>query len=133
MYSETDYIDERSILKELVKYDNLVERFYEIIRKYQSVTSEISSYVDSIDDLIVGEFNEIEEEMNTRLKGICSMMCNLKDQVLTNTIKYKNEIFLLTRGNDDLLEEIRKLKEQIKTMEKRIGKENSQRLMNYTK
>ena len=61
------------------------------------------------------------------------MMCNLKDQVLTNTIKYKNEIFLLTRGNDDLLEEIRKLKEQIKTMEKRIGKENSQRLMNYTK
>jgi len=133
MYSETDYIDERSILKELVKYDNLVERFYEIIRKYQSVTSEISSYVDSIDDLIVGEFNEIEEEMNTRLKGICSMMCNLKDQVLTNTIKYKNEIFLLTRDNDDLLEEIRKLKEQIKTMEKRIGKENSQRLMNYTK
>jgi hypothetical protein len=133
MYSETDYIDERSILKELVKYDNLVERFYEIIRKYQSVTSEISSYVDSIDDLIVGEFNEIEDEMNTRLKGICSMMCNLKDQVLTNTIKYKNEIFLLTRGNDDLLEEIRKLKEQIKTMEKRIGKENSQRLMNYTK
>jgi hypothetical protein len=133
MYSETDYIDERSILKELVKYDNLVERFYEIIRKYQSVTSEISSYVDSIDDLIVGEFNEIEDEMNTRLKGICSMMCNLKDQVLTNTIKYKNEIFLLTRDNDDLLEEIRKLKEQIKTMEKRIGKENSQRLMNYTK
>ena len=133
MYSETDYIDERSILKELVKYDNIVERFYEIIRKYQSVTSEISSYVDSIDDLIVGEFNEIEDEMNTRLKGICSMMCNLKDQVLTNTIKYKNEIFLLTRGNDDLLEEIRKLKEQIKTMEKRIGKENSQRLMNYTK
>ena len=133
MYSETDYIDERSILKELVKYDNLVERFYEIIRKYQSVTSEISSYVDSIDDLIVGEFNEIEEEMNTRLKGICSMMCNLKDQVLTNTIKYKNEIFLLTRDNDDLLEEIRKLKKQIKTMEKRIGKENSQRLMNYTK
>ena len=61
------------------------------------------------------------------------MMCNLKDQVLTNTIKYKNEIFLLTRDNDDLLEEIRKLKEQIKTMEKRIGKENSQRLMNYTK
>ena len=95
MYSETDYIDERSILKELVKYDNLVERFYEIIRKYQSVTSEISSYVDSIDDLIVGEFNEIEDEMNTRLKGICSMMCNLKDQVLTNTIKYKNDIFLL--------------------------------------
>ena len=133
MYSETDYIDEWSILQELVKYDNLVERFYEIIRKYQSVTSEISSYVDSIDDLIVGEFNEIEDEMNTRLKGICSMMCNLKDQVLTNTIKYKNEIFLLTRDNDDLLEEIRKLKEQIKTMEKRIGKENSQRLMNYTK
>ena len=122
MYSETDYIDERSILKELVKYDNLVERFYEIIRKYQSVTSEISSYVDSIDDLIVGEFNEIEDEMNTRLKGICSMMCNLKDQVLTNTIKYKNEIFLLTRDNDDLLEEIRKLKEQIKTMKKELEK-----------
>ena len=122
MYSETDYIDERSILKELVKYDNLVERFYEIIRKYQSVTSEISSYVDSIDDLIVGEFNEIEDEMNTRLKGICSMMCNLKDQVLTNTIKYKNEIFLLTRDNDDLLEEIRKLKEK-KELEKKIHKD----------
>ena len=48
--TETEFMDENSILNQMVKYDNLVEKFYDIVRKYQSAVSEISTYVDEVDD-----------------------------------------------------------------------------------
>ena len=133
MYSETDYLDERSILNQMTKYDNLIQKFYDILRRYQSATSEITGYMEEIDDNIKNEFDKIEEEMINRLKSICKMMCSSKDSSLTDTIKYKNEVYLLTKDNNELLEEIRKLKEKIKNMELRIGKDSPDKLMNYTK
>ena len=89
--------------------------------------------MEEIDDNIKNEFDKIEEEMTNRLKAICKMMCGSKDSSLTDTIKYKNEVYLLTKDNNELLEEIRKLKEKIKNMELRIGKDSPDKLMNYTK
>ena len=133
MYSETDYLDERSILNQMTKYDNLIQKFYDILRRYQSATSEITGYMEEIDENIKNEFDKIEEEMTNRLKAICKMMCGSKDSSLTDTIKYKNEVYLLTKDNNELLEEIRKLKEKIRNMEFRIGKDSPEILMNYTK
>ena len=133
MSHETDYLDERSILNQMTKYDNLIQKFYDILRRYQSATSEIAGYMEEVDESIKNEFDKIEEEMTDRLKAICNMMCGSKDSTLTDTIKYKNEVYLLTKDNKELLEEIRKLKEKIKNMELRIGKDKPDKLMNYTK
>jgi len=133
MYNETDYLDERSILNQMTKYDNLIQKFYDILRRYQSATSEITGYMEEIDENIKNEFDKIEEEMTNHLKAICKMMCGSKDSSLTDTIKYKNEVYLLTKDNNELLEEIRKLKEKIRNMELRIGKDSPEKLMNYTK
>ena len=89
--TETDYLDEKSILNQMVKYDNLVQKFYDIVRRYQSAVSQITSFIDNVDDSIRAEFAIIENEMNT------------------------------------------KLKEQIRVMELRIGKDNPDKIFNFTK
>ena len=43
--TETDYLDEKSILNQMVKYDNLVQKFYDIVRRYQSAVSQITSFI----------------------------------------------------------------------------------------
>jgi hypothetical protein len=131
--TETDYLDEKSILNQMVKYDNLVEKFYDIVRKYQSAVSEISTYIDEVDDSIRAEFLIIQNEMNNKLKGICSLMCNSKDKILTDVIKYKSEVINLNRENNEIIEQIQKLKEQIRVMELKIGKDNPNFIFNYTK
>ena len=131
--TETDYLDEKSILNQMVKYDNLVQKFYDIVRRYQSAVSQITSYIDNVDDSIRAEFAIIENEMNTKLKGICALMCNSKEQILTDVIKYKNEVILLNRDNNELIDQIQKLKEQIRVMELRIGKDNPDKIFNFTK
>ena len=131
--TETEFMDENSILNQMVKYDNLVEKFYDIVRKYQSAVSEISTYVDEVDDSIRAEFLIIQNEMNNKLKGICSLMCNSKDKILTDVIKYKSEVINLNRENNEIIEQIQKLKEQIRVMELKIGKDNPNFIFNYTK
>jgi hypothetical protein len=126
-------MDENSILNQMVKYDNLVEKFYDIVRKYQSAVSEISTYIDEVDDSIRAEFLIIQNEMNDKLKGICSLMCNSKDKILTDVIKYKSEVINLNRENNEIIEQIQKLKEQIRVMELKIGKDNPNFIFNYTK
>ena len=102
--TETEFMDENSILNQMVKYDNLVEKFYDIVRKYQSAVSEISTYIDEVDDSIRAEFLIIQNEMNNKLKGICSLMCNSKDKILTDVIKYKSEVINLNRENNEIIE-----------------------------
>ena len=131
--TETEFMDENSILNQMVKYDNLVEKFYDIVRKYQSAVSEISTYIDEVDDSIRAEFLIIKNEMNNKLKGICSLMCNSKDKILTDVIKYKSEVINLNRENNEIIEQIQKLKEQIRVMELKIGKDNPNFIFNYTK
>jgi hypothetical protein len=131
--TETEFMDENSILNQMVKYDNLVEKFYDIVRKYQSAVSEISTYIDEVDDSIRAEFLIIQNEMNDKLKGICSLMCNSKDKILTDVIKYKSEVINLNRENNEIIEQIQKLKEQIRVMELKIGKDNPNFIFNYTK
>jgi hypothetical protein len=131
--TETEFMDENSILNQMVKYDNLVEKFYDIVRKYQSAVSEISTYIDEVDDSIRAEFLIIQNEMNNKLKGICSLMCNSKDKILTDVIKYKSEVINLNRENNEIIEQIQKLKEQIRVMELKIGKDNPNFIFNYTK
>ena len=116
--TETDYLDEKSILNQMVKYDNLVQKFYDIVRRYQSAVSQITSYIDNVDDSIRAEFAIIENEMNTKLKGICSLICNS---------------ILLNRDNNELIDQIQKLKEQIRIMELKIGKDNPDKIFNFTK
>ena len=56
-----------------------------------------------------------------------------KENVLNETLKYKQEIIQLTQENKQIADEIMSLKEKIKHMEEIIGRDHPERLMNYTK
>ena len=129
----TDYYDERNILSEMIKYDHLIQKFYDTLRKYQSEAASVIGFAENIDDQIKQEFADIGEEMNQRLRGICKLIYGNKENVLNETLKYKQEIIQLTQENIQIADEIMSLKEKIKHMEEIIGRDHPERLMNYTK
>lgn len=133
MSHETDYLEENSIFNQMTKYDNIVEKFFDILHKYQSTANEIQRYMENVDETIKNEFDKIEEEMSNKLKIISAELFDANDQMIIDNIKYQNEVSVLTQDNNSLLDEIVKLKEKIKNMEKRIGKEKKKNLMNFTK
>ena len=109
----TDYYDERNILSEMIKYDHLIQKFYDTLRKYQSEAASVIGFAENIDDQIKQEFADIGEEMNQRLRGICKLIYGNKENVLNETLKYKQEIIQLTQENKQIADEIMSLKEKI--------------------
>lgn len=70
--------------------------------------------------------------MTNKLQNILFFIEEKKSSVTNDAFKFRNEISILTKENEDLSKEILALKEQIKKMENLIG-QNDYKQMSFTK
>ena len=76
--------EEQSVIAHLLRYNEMIKKLFDEIRNAQGVSSEVQMFSDDINDKIKDAF------------------------------KFRNEISILTKENEDLSKEILALKEQIK-------------------
>ena len=121
-FYETENFNENTVLDDMTDCDNILENFFEELRKFESLVSQMGCFVDGFDDSIRCAFAEVSNELNKRLMALCQEMCIKKQQIQKEALKNRTEIFNLTRENKQLSEQIMRLKQQITYMESTIGK-----------
>ena len=121
-FYETENFNENTVLDDMTDCDNVLENFFEELRKFESLVSQMGCFADSFDDSIRCVFAEVSNELNKRLMALCQEMCIKKQQIQKEALKNRTEIFNLTRENKQLSEQIMRLKQQITYMESTIGK-----------
>ena len=121
-FYETENFNENTVLDDMTDCDNVLENFFEELRKFESLVSKMGCFADSFDDSIKCAFAEVSNELNKRLMALCQEMCIKKQQIQKEALKNRSEIFNLTRENKQLSEQIMRLKQQITYMESTIGK-----------
>ena len=121
-FYETENFTENTVLDDMTDCDNILENFFEELRKFESLVSQMGCFVDGFDDSIRCAFAEVSNELNKRLMALCQEMCIKKQQIQKEALKNRTEIFNLTRENKQLSEQIMRLKQQITYMESTIGK-----------
>ena len=121
-FYETENFNENTVLDDMTDCDNLLEKFFEDLRNFESIVSQLSCFVDNFDDNIKCAFAEVSNELNKKLMSLCQEMCIKKSQIQKEALKNKTEIFNLTKENKQLAEQIMRLKQQITYMESTIGK-----------
>ncbi len=121
-FYETENFNENTVLDDMTDCDNILENFFEELRKFESLVSQMGCFANNFDDSIRCAFAEISNELNKRLMALCQEMCIKKQQIQKEALKNRTEIFNLTRENKQLSEQIMRLKQQITYMESTIGK-----------
>ena len=82
----------------MVKYDNLVQKFYDIVRRYQSAVSQITSYIDNVDDssvkVVVEDTIKMFKAMDKKIlvEGVENGCLGLK---LREPLVYKGRSFMM--------------------------------------
>ena len=110
-----------SILNNITKHDNLLQRLFNMINKYNAETSQYVIYCDNLNSKIKKDFLEIREIVNDKINFILKEYNQTGDKLKNEQIKLKNEIDFLNKENEEILIKIVDLKEKIKKMEKIIG------------
>ena len=110
-----------SILNNITKHDNLLQRLFNMISKYNAETSQYVIYCDNLNSKIKKDFLEIREIVNDKINFILKEYNQTGDKLKNEQIKLKNEIDFLNKENEEILIKIVDLKEKIKKMEKIIG------------
>ena len=110
-----------SILNNITKHDNLLQRLFNMINKYNAETSQYVIYCDNLNSKIKKDFLEIREIVNDKINFILKEYNQTGDKLKNEQIKLKNEIDFLNKENKEILIKIVDLKEKIKKMEKIIG------------
>ena len=110
-----------SILNNITKHDNLLQRLFNMINKYNAETSQYVIYCDNLNSKIKKDFLEIREIVNDKINFILKEYNQTGDKLKNEQIKLKNEIDFLKKENEEILIKIVDLKEKIKKMEKIIG------------
>ena len=121
-FYETENFNENTVLDDMTDCDNTLENFFEELRKFESLVSQMGCFANNFDDSIRCAFAEVSNELNKRLMALCLEMCIKKQQIQKEALKNRTEIFNLTRENKQLSEQIMRLKQQITYMESTIGK-----------
>ena len=124
--------EEQSVIAHLLRYDEIIKKLFDEIRNAQGVSSEVQMFSDDINDKIKDAFEDIRKEMTNKLQNILFFIEEKKSSVTNDAFKFRNEISILTKENEDLSKEILALKEQIKKMENLIG-QNDYKQMSFTK
>lgn len=124
--------EEESIISHLIKYDEILKKYFNDIRKAQSITSDIQLYSDEINQKIIEAFEDIRTEMDNRLKNLMEYIQESKIAVQNDSIKFRNEIGNLIKENTMLNKQITELKNQIQKMETLIGR-SERKQMSFTK
>ena len=125
-FYETENFNENTVLDDMTDCDNILENFFDELRKFESLVSQMGCFVDGFDDSIRCAFAEVSNELNKRLMALCQEMCIKKQQIQKEALKNRTEIFNLTRENKQLSEQIARLQQQITYMESTIGKNRPQ-------
>ena len=125
-FYETEQFNENTVLDDMTDCDNTLENFFEELRKFESLVSQMGCFANSFDDSIRCSFAEVSNELNKRLMALCQEMCIKKQQIQKEALKNRSEIYNLTRENKQLSEQIAILQQQITYMESTIGKNRPQ-------
>ena len=126
-FYETEDFNENTVLDDITDCDNTLENFFEELRKFESIVSQMGCFANNFDDNIKCAFAEVSNELNKKLMAMCQEMCTKKSQIQKEALKNKTEIYNLTRENKQLSEQIMRLKQQISYMESTIGKNHQSR------
>ena len=120
---KNENINNDSILNNITKHDNTIQRLFNMINNYNAETSQYVTYCDNLNSTIKKDFTEIREIVNDKINFILKEYTQTSDKLKNEQIKLKNEIQFLQKENEMLLTKINELKEKITKMEKMIGHE----------
>ena len=121
-YHEKDENDNNdSILNNITKYDNSLQRLFNTINKYNNETSQCVPYCDNLNTKIKKEFNDLREIVNDKINFILNQYAIQGDKLKNEQLSLKNEIIVLQKENEMMLTKIGDLKAKIAKMERMIG------------
>ena len=121
--NNNDNINNDSILNNITKHDNSLQRLFNMINKFNAETSQYVNYCDNLNSKIKKDFSEIRDIVNDKINFILKEYSQTSDKLQNEQIKLKNEIDFLQKENEEILTKILSLKEKIAKMEKMIGHE----------
>ena len=121
--NKNDSNNNDSILNNITKHDNILQRLFNMINKYNAETSQYVNYCDTLNSKIKKDFSEIREIVNDKINFILKEYSQTGDKLKNEQISLKNEIEFLQKENEGILKKIVDLKEKITKMEKMIGHE----------
>ena len=121
--NKNDSNNNDSILNNITKHDNILQRLFNMINKYNAETSQYVNYCDTLNSKIKKDFSEIREIVNDKINFILKEYSQTGDKLKNEQISLKNEIEFLQKENEGILKKIVDLKEKITKMEKIIGHE----------
>ena len=121
--NNNENINNDSILNNITKHDNSLQRLFNMINKFNAETSQYVNYCDNLNSKIKKDFSEIRDIVNDKINFILKEYSQTSDKLQNEQVKLKNEIEFLQKENEDILTKIVALKEKISKMEKMIGHE----------
>ena len=122
-----------SILNNITKHDNYLQRLFNMINKYNTETSQYVNYCDNLNSKIKKDFSEIRDIVNDKINFILKEYSQTSDKMKNEHIKLKSEISFLQAENEEILKKIVTLKEKIAKMEKMIGNDLKDKNGDYYK
>ena len=122
-----------SILNNITKHDNYLQRLFNMINKYNTETSQYVNYCDNLNSKIKKDFSEIRDIVNDKINFILKEYSQTSDKMKNEHIRLKSEISFLQAENEEILKKIVALKEKIAKMEKMIGNDLKDKNGDYYK
>ena len=121
--NKTENMNNESILNNITKQDNILQRLFNMISKYNQETSQYVNYCDNVNSKIKKDFTEIREIINDKINFILKQYTQTGDKLKNEQIKLLTEIDFLQKENEGILNKITELKDKITKMENIIGHE----------
>ena len=121
--TKSDNINNESILNNITKQDNILQRLFNMISKYNAETNQYVTFCDGLNTSIKKDLSEIREIINDKINFILKEYTQTGDKLKNEQIKLKTEIDYLQKENEGILNKISELKEKISKMENMIGHE----------
>ena len=121
--NKTENINNESILNNITKQDNILQRLFNMISKYNQETSQYVNYCDNVNSKIKKDFTEIREIIKDKINFILKQYTQTGDKLKNEQIKLLTEIDFLQKENESILNKITELKDKITKMENIIGHE----------
>ena len=131
--NNNENINNESILNNITKQDNILQRLFNMINKYNAETSQYVNYCDSLNTKIKKDFSEIREIINDKINFILKEYSQTSEKLQNEQIRLKSEITFLQEENEEILKKIVALKEKISKMEKIIGHDLKDKNSKYFK
>ena len=120
---KTENMNNESILNNITKQDNILQRLFNMISKYNQETSQYVNYCDNVNSKIKKDFTEIREIIKDKINFILKQYTQTGDKLKNEQIKLLTEIDFLQKENEGILNKITELKDKITKMENIIGHE----------